>query len=421
MSSTYLDEKSYQYHEQRHDGEHWEWIDCDDGNRCCSICGWLDPHGYLWTEQKEERPTLLELQNMQRLTANRKARAWWLRGSGRGRNSDEFYQRSVLGRGVRAAFRAAGMRITSTGHILTRGEQDGRYKPKFHLNERIAQWSMADPAIPKDDWNHLRAKAETGEFGPTSRFSRATVIELLKDCDMCKYRERWKSILHKLNPELELKFPSPGVIEVIERVFDSVLREFRELKHTMPQSMSKGADGVMKLHPRKNFLSYNYVCRKILESLDIWEWHSEFPIPISCAKLKALDDVMAEICKRIGLPFMYTVIMRRPKYKRSKKEKEALLHRAKKLTHEDKRLMKFIEAQMDPRLAEGKSQDLDWDMEEFESWQRQHKLFLEAEEEEEEIRKMEGKFGWKKKEEEEKKKEEEEKKKEEEEEEIQNV
>ena len=56
----------------------------------------------------------------------------------------------------------------------------GRYKEKFHYNERIAQWFMLDPDIPQNVWKRLEDEALSGKYGPPEGFTRATDYQLTK-------------------------------------------------------------------------------------------------------------------------------------------------------------------------------------------------------------------------------------------------
>lgn len=99
----------------------------------------------------------------------------------------------------------------------------------------------------------------------------------------------------------------------METTFDKLLRAFEEYKTTMPLSMAKGGDTVMRPRVRHNFLSFNYVIRKMLEVHNIYDFHSDFPLPRSYQKVHALDDVMELMAESIRMPFKRSVVIKRPK------------------------------------------------------------------------------------------------------------
>lgn len=197
----------------------------------------------------------------------------------------------------------------------------GRYKEKFHLNERISQWRCRDPHIPSGDWKRIEGAANSGKYGPKEGFSRATVITMTRDLRMQKYRERWKSILRKLAPptkeELEELDDSidADMVATLGVLFNRFVEVFAAMRSSMPKSVARkpGAPAVAKT--RHNFISYNYTLRKELEMHGIWDFHDEFPVPRSHTKLHALDDVMEKMCKELKLKFVRSTVIKRPKLK----------------------------------------------------------------------------------------------------------
>ena len=254
-------------------------------------------------------------------------------------------RKTHMDRETRKMFKDAGYLVTKDGCVVVKGGcstgTTGRYRPAFHYNERISQWCMADPKIRPEDWQGIHHFAETGEYGPAAEFTRATVIRILKRTGLTKYRDRWKSILHHLSPELELTFPSSDILEYMSEKFEMFLRQFYILKDTMPLSLSKGRDGVLKPRERHNVISYNYICRKILETLGIYEWHSEFPVPISHQKLIALDNITEKIMKILQLPFARSAVIKRPKFRRNRAQK-----RIDKEEKEERRTIKHLIREM---------------------------------------------------------------------------
>jgi hypothetical protein len=78
-------------------------------------------------------------------------------------------------------------------------------------------------------------------------------------------------------------------------------------------------DGTSYSRQRHNFISYNYIQRKLLEMKEIWDFHHEFPVPRSHTKLHALDDVFARMAAELGCPFQRSAVIKRPKLRKNKK------------------------------------------------------------------------------------------------------
>lgn len=283
-------------------GIDWTFISagyCDYGI-FCNVCGWVAP-GFKNLREEAEPVWITK-----RDTSVRK--------------------RTRVSKETKQAYRSAGVRFGRGGGIIGLGvcRNRGRYKPKFHCNERISQFCMQDPAVPYAAWQRILAESQNAKYGPSSLFTRATIITMLKNIRMSKYRERWKSILHKLNPDSPCTFPPPQLIEYLILNFNRVLDAFIDLKHTMPKSYTKDKlTNKLTAKERHNLISYNYIFRKLLETVEgTEEWQEEFPVPTSDRILLALDNVMELICRRLGLRFSRSLIMRRPKFKRSKKERQ---------------------------------------------------------------------------------------------------
>jgi len=144
------------------------------------------------------------------------------------------------------------------------------------------------------------------------------VITITRDLKMQKYRERWKSILFKLNPDsVDPEEIPPDIIPGMAIMFNRLVEQFRSMKTQMPKTISRKTNGEIQPKERHNFISYNYVLRKELEMSGIYWFHDEFPIPRSHAKLHALDDIMEKMCKELDFPFQRSVVVKRPKLKRN--------------------------------------------------------------------------------------------------------
>jgi hypothetical protein len=237
------------------------WVYDDDGGRHCDECGGRDPH----YREYDARPP-------------------YSRQSGK---------------------------YNPNGGVVSWGFGRGRYKEKFHLNERLAQWCLRDPLIPVFDWGKIRSVAHSGAYGPVEDFTRATVITMTRNMGFQKYRERWKRILVDLTRQ-DYELPDNELLLWLVSVFERVVSSFMSKRCTMPKSTSK--DGSTSF--RHNFLSYNYAIVKLLEARGVYHFHWEFPLPRSHLKLHALDDVFSLIAKEMSLPFHRSVVFKRGKYKK---------------------------------------------------------------------------------------------------------
>ena len=204
----------------------------------------------------------------------------------------------------------------------------GRYKPIFHWNERIAQLSLADPEIPDKVMERIWFEVFDGSHGPREDFTRGNVLTILKKLRLSKYAERWKRILHDLNPNFQVKYPTQDFIERLEHVYAAVESRFFDLKHQMPKSVIRKTNGDVRIQDRHSVLPFNYLFRKICEAWDIWDWHDELPLLRSASKLHNLDDFTKVIFDMIGLKFRRSVVLKRPK-SRKKKSTRKLGHRHK--------------------------------------------------------------------------------------------
>lgn len=227
-----------------------------------------------------------------------------------------FIDHSSMGFDARPVFsREDPWRAPFSHGVVCYGTSRGRYKEKFHHNERISQWRCQDPRIPSSDWERILTEAETEKYGSKEHLTRASVILICRSLNLNKYRERWKTILRKLNPDIEYDDPEDGFLTWAKYLFPLLVTSFKNHKATMPKSVTRGKDGSVKSKERHNFLSYNYVTRKQLEIWGDWRFHHEFPLPRSHTKLHALDDVWKKICEELYLPFSRSVVIKRPKIK----------------------------------------------------------------------------------------------------------
>ena len=194
----------------------------------------------------------------------------------------------------------------------------GRYKEKFHYNERVSQWLMRDPEIPSNDWDRIEAEALSGKYGKPGELTRASIILITRALKLQKFRERWKTILAKLNPNFQSEEPPEEFLQWAEVVFPNLVRTFYLHRNEMPRSSLRTKEGKVTSRQRHNFPSYNYTQRKLLEVKEIYDFHHEFPVPRSHDKLHALDDVFEKMCIYLNLPFQRSTVIKRPKLRRFK-------------------------------------------------------------------------------------------------------
>jgi hypothetical protein len=194
----------------------------------------------------------------------------------------------------------------------------GRYKEKFHYNERVSQWRMHDPEIPPGDWKRIEEEGVSGKYGPPEELTRASVILVTRTLKLQKYRERWKTVLSCLNPTFRCDEPAPEFLAWAEKLFPLLVNTFYQHRKDMPKSVIRKKNGDVESRNRHNFPSYNYTQRKMLEIYGTWDFHHEFPVPRSHNKLHALDDVFEKMCLTLGLPFQRSAVIKRPKLRKIK-------------------------------------------------------------------------------------------------------
>lgn len=204
---------------------------------------------------------------------------------------------------------------TTGKEIISEGDTRGRYRAKFHFNERISQWLLYDPPIPDNDYKRIYREAETGKYGPINTFTRSRIIMILRHLKLNKHRERWKNILNKMTglDPYETYSPNSGDIKFLEETFEKLVNVFYKFSDIMGKSIPKKGSEPKRRH---NFPSYNYIIRKMLEMRGIRRFHREFPVPRSDKKLHIIDDVMEEMCRDLGLPFSRSTVIKRPKIKK---------------------------------------------------------------------------------------------------------
>jgi len=188
-----------------------------------------------------------------------------------------------------------------------------RYKKIFYYKERMMQWLCREPEVPS--WKSVVREFETYMVIENIRpqeLRRADVMTMFRVLGRQKYRENWKKMLYHLrgeNPPL----PCGDLVHDCVRTFKKIVKRFdmvngRYMGGTWPQILygSKG-------RTRHNMIHFNYLHRKIMESLGTVEWHREFPLLRTPLKVHQLDDATKLIFEDIGLPFTRTAVVQYPR------------------------------------------------------------------------------------------------------------
>lgn len=177
----------------------------------------------------------------------------------------------------------------------------GRYREIFHWNEKMAQYLEIDPLISLSDNERIIQEAQTGKYGTAKYFSRSTVLRILKALKLRKYREHWRSILSSIGGPKQL-FPDPEQVEIWRKLFLEIVHVWNHTRRGMNESKD-----------RYSMLSYNYTQRKLMEACGNYEHASNYPLPCSHKNTQTMDEIMKTIFERIGLPFVRSTIIQRPK------------------------------------------------------------------------------------------------------------
>ena len=181
----------------------------------------------------------------------------------------------------------------------------GRYREIFHWNERISQFNCNDPLVPDVVYSKLKEAADSGKYGSPRDFTRSSVLIILRELKLQKYRERWRTLLFWLNGQ-KINFIEPELVEIMNKLFKEFVISFGGEKGQMVTGNKK---------ERKSFMSYSYVMRKILEFCGTYDYHWDIPLPRSYKKLHALDDMMKIIFDKFGYPFVRSTVIKRPKFR----------------------------------------------------------------------------------------------------------
>lgn len=180
--------------------------------------------------------------------------------------------------------------------------------------------TCTEPALRYRTKNHFWELFDTGNYGGRLQLTKGVIMRMCKENKLCRYKENWKSILNMLreghSPTYDAVQPNPVTIDMAVTLFKRISRRFDELDKKEMALYLRGSKGMLRHH----MLHFNYVHRKIMELMGIYEFHREFPLLRTPAKIHALDDVMQLIFRSYGMQFQRTAVVQPPKCKtRSKR------------------------------------------------------------------------------------------------------
>ncbi|MBU0706642.1 hypothetical protein KJ807_05520 [Patescibacteria group bacterium] len=205
-------------------------------------------------------------------------------------------------------------------------DNDSKYKRIFHCNERIRQWCLEDPPIPREAFEAIEEEWRFGPYPGRSELGKADIERICRAAkfnrpnpfypdedgpeESCqRYIERWKTLLFRLSTHT-LNIPSEEVQNFVRWRFKTLQGPFQQHKNLIPRSRMKNRRGV-KMVQRKNFSNFNHTFQKILESKGFYDWHWEFPTIKTPSKVHFLDDVMEKCAADVDMPFRRSVVLDR--------------------------------------------------------------------------------------------------------------
>lgn len=154
------------------------------------------------------------------------------------------------------------------------------YKRIHHWHERISQLLLLESAIPDNEFRLIASKLCDGTY-PV--LNKDCIRAVLRSLNMQLYIEKWLQIIHRITGIMP---PMPGPLLV--RQLDALFLELQEpFKHYKAQG-------------RKNFLNYNYVFCRLFQKMGCPQFCMFFPLIKSRQKLRALDDMWANMTASIN-------------------------------------------------------------------------------------------------------------------------
>jgi hypothetical protein len=170
-----------------------------------------------------------------------------------------------------------------------------------YMRERMSQWNLQEPPIPRVDCEKLRTAYNRGygrldselEFDPMLNKHTVRAIILRAGLSTKKYTEKWMRIRIMLgaNPH---PLPTADLIHFILDRFKTVVRTWEQ----------RGPDLCPPGHRRKSLFNYNYIITQLLlqHSVAAYGRHVEwFPVA-STQKLEAMQTMWRAMCREIGWP-----------------------------------------------------------------------------------------------------------------------
>jgi uncharacterized Zn finger protein (UPF0148 family) len=161
------------------------------------------------------------------------------------------------------------------------------YKRINHFKEWIAQIQGKESTdIPEDVFEHILAEIRKEKIYEPKTITYTKMREILKRLRINKYYEHIAYIIHRITGTQPPHF-TPELEDKLCAMFKEIQGPF--LKHCPPS--------------RKNFLSYSYVLRKLMEQLGMEEYIDLFPLLRSREKLYIQDQIYSNICADLGWSF----------------------------------------------------------------------------------------------------------------------
>ena len=155
------------------------------------------------------------------------------------------------------------------------------YKRIHHWHERISQLLLSETAIPADEFARI---AERLLDGTHTVLNKDSIRAVLRSLNMQQYIERWLQIIQRLTG-IEPPKPGAALLHLLDLRFTELQMPFKHFK----------AEG------RKNFLNYNFVMCRLLQMIPgCTPFCMFFPLIKSRQKLKALDEMWAQMVSSIG-------------------------------------------------------------------------------------------------------------------------
>ena len=181
--------------------------------------------------------------------------------------------------------------------------------------------TCTEPVLKAGVLKKFRDLVDSGRYGYRKQLTMGSIMRICKENKLCRFKENWKSLLNTLredrSPAYDYYRPWPALLEFCGVMFKRFSRRFDELDKGKVALYLKGSKGM----PRHHMLHLNHVHRKILELEDCYDFHREFPLLRTPAKIHALDDVVKLVCEATGMPFRRTAVIQPPKCKARNKKR----------------------------------------------------------------------------------------------------